>query len=109
MISPFRPGMSAKVDILTRQANQAVSLPIQAVTVRENDLDDGEATLGVFLLMNETAVWTPVISGIQDNRNIVIRSGIDTGAVVITGPYEKVSRTLEDQDPVEINADESED
>ncbi len=109
MISPFRPGMSAKVDILTREANQAVSLPIQAVTVRENDLDDGEATLGVFLLINETAVWTPVISGIQDNRNIVIRSGIDTGAVVITGPYEKVSRTLEDQDPVEINADESED
>ena len=109
MISPFRPGMSAKVDILTRQENQAVSLPIQAVTTRENDDDEGESVLGVFLLNDGQAIWTPVTSGIQDNRNIVITSGLDTGAVVITGPYEQVSRSLEDQDAVEISPEETED
>jgi HlyD family secretion protein len=106
LISPFRPGMSAKVEILTREAKQVVSLPIQAVTIRESDASEGEEILGVFLFNEGKAVWTPVTSGIQDTRNIVIRSGIDTGAVVITGPYEKVSRTLEDQDAVEINPDE---
>tara|TARA_B110000503_G_scaffold124163_1_gene190452 strand:+ start:634 stop:1911 length:1278 start_codon:yes stop_codon:yes gene_type:complete len=108
-ISPFRPGMSAKVDILTREENQAVSIPIQAVTTRENDDDDGESVLGVFLLIDGKATWTPVTSGIQDNRNIVISSGLDTGAVVITGPYEQVSRSLEDQDAAEISPEETED
>lgn len=106
MISPFRPGMSANVEVLTREAKQVVSLPIQAVTIRESDAAEGEEILGVFLINEGKAVWTPITSGIQDTRNIVIRSGIDTGAIVITGPYEKVSRTLEDQDAVEIKPNE---
>ncbi|MDB0059438.1 efflux RND transporter periplasmic adaptor subunit [bacterium] len=109
LVSPFRPGMSAKVDILTRQESNAISIPIQAVTTRENDDDEGDSILGVFLLSDGKAVWTPVTSGIQDNRNIVIHAGLDTGAVVITGPYERVSRTIEDGDAAEAAPEKKED
>ena len=109
LVSPFRPGMSAKVDILTRQESNAISIPIQAVTTRENDDDEGESVLGVFILSDGKAVWNPVNSGIQDNRNIVIHSGLDTGEVVITGPYERVSRTLEDGDAAEAAPEQEKD
>jgi HlyD family secretion protein len=102
--SPFRPGMSAKVDVLTRRANAAVSVPIQAVTTRERDGGDGDdSELGVFILTeDETVQWQAVETGIQDNRNIEIQSGLDTTMRVITGPYQSVSRTLKDGDSVEI-------
>lgn len=108
--SPFRPGMSAKVDVLTREAHEVLSLPIQAVTTRENEADEDEETLGVFILDEDNRVrWTPVVTGIQDNRNIEIKSGVLVGQVIVTGPYQSVSRTLEDSDEVELKPeDESE-
>jgi HlyD family secretion protein len=48
-LSPFRPGMSAKVDILTRRADQVISIPIQAVSTREKESAETDDTeLGVF-------------------------------------------------------------
>jgi HlyD family secretion protein len=47
-----------------------------------------------------------VETGIQDNRYIEIKSGLDTSLTVVTGPYQSVSRTLKDGDEVEIKATE---
>ena len=106
-LSPFRPGMSAKVDILTRQAEGAISIPIQSVTTREKEVgDDEETELGVFILNNGIAQWNPVKTGIQDNRFIEIVSGLDASADVIVGPYQAVSRTLTNGDEVEVQEDE---
>ena len=44
--SPFRPGMSAKVDVLTRSADAVVSVPIQSVTTRESETDEEEDEWG---------------------------------------------------------------
>jgi HlyD family secretion protein len=106
-VSPFRPGMSAKVDVLTRRANGVVSVPIQSVTTREAEADAEKDELGVFVLEpNGEVRWHRVETGIQDNRYIEITSGLDTTMTVVTGPYQSVSRTLEDGDAVEIKATE---
>lgn len=105
--SPFRPGMSAKVDVLTRSADAVISVPIQSVTARESEADDEEDELGVFVWEPSGEVrWQRVETGIQDNRYIEIKSGLDTTMTVVTGPYQSVSRTLEDGDAVEIKATE---
>ena len=105
--SPFRPGMSAKVDVLTRSADAVISVPIQSVTARESEADDEEDELGVFVLEPSGEVrWQRVETGIQDNRYIEIKSGLDTTMTVVTGPYQSVSRTLEDGDAVEMKATE---
>ena len=105
--SPFRPGMSAKVDVLTRSADAVISVPIQSVTTRESEADEEEDELGVFVLEPSGEVrWQRVETGIQDNRYIEIKSGLDTSLTVVTGPYQSVSRTLDNGDAVEIKATE---
>ncbi len=111
-LSPFRPGMSATVDIQTQSEYQVVSVPIQAVTTREASRDrDKEAEEEdnpgrprvkeyVFLYIDGKAVQTEVRSGIQDTQYIQIREGIEEGQELITGPYRLVSRDLKDGDPV---------
>ena len=99
--APFRPGMSATVDILTESASDVLSLPIQCVTTR-ND------SLGVFVLDGETVVWTSVEVGIQNNLNIEIKSGLEEDAVVISGPYDMVARKLNSGDSVSSDASATE-
>ena len=104
--SPFRPGMSATVDLLTQNVTDIVSVPIQCVTTRKSEEDD-KAELGVFLYDNETVTWTKVETGIQDNRYIEIISGIENGATLVSGPYDMVSRKLEDGDAVSGTAEDN--
>ena len=116
--TPFRPGMSATVDILTARATAVLAAPIQSVTSREagfgdeDDRDGGdgsddaekseeEAELGVFVLSEGAAVWTPVETGIQDSRFVAITGDVADDATLITGPYDVVSRSLNDGDAVE--------
>jgi len=115
--TPFRPGMSATVDILTHQVDDAMSVPIQAVTTREavttgekestedgKDASGGESELGLFVLEDGNVVWTPVETGIQDSKFIEVRGEVGVGTTVVTGPYDVVSRSLSDGDAVETQA-----
>ena len=111
--TPFRPGMSATVDILTARATQALSVPIQAVTTREagfgdEEADQGEdtedeASLGLFRLQDGEAQWVEVETGIQDSKYVVVTGGVTAGDAIISGPYDLVSRSLEHGDKVESN------
>lgn len=103
---PFRPGMSASVDINTHTESNTIAIPIQAVTTREKDEDkEGEETKKkisddeeiqevVFVMNADTAMMVNVETGIQDNEYIQILSGLTEGQEVITGPYSTVSRKL---------------
>ncbi|WP_299578940.1 efflux RND transporter periplasmic adaptor subunit [uncultured Sunxiuqinia sp.] len=103
-IYPFRPGMSATVDIQTETRKGVIAVPIQAVTTRvaEGDTVSGAETSKdekeevIFVLEEGLARKKRVETGIQDNMNIEILSGIQDGDEVITGPYNIVSRTLKD-------------
>lgn len=120
-LSPFRPGMSASADIKTHTVFDVVSVPIQAVTTREpvrkpSDEEDESAeeattaTQGsgslprmqeyVFVYKDGVVKMTPVASGIQDSNHIEIKSGIEVGDKVVTGPFRAVSRALNDGDKV---------
>jgi len=125
--SPFRPGMSATVEIQTETAKDVLTVPIQAVTTRieQDSLDKinsknktkqsdynenvevvssakktGEIQECVFIFDKETAVKQDVKTGIQDNTYIQILSGLKDGQEIITGPYSAVSKSLKDKDKV---------
>lgn len=122
-MSPFRPGMSASVDIQTKRVENVLSVPIMAVTtrimdstkVKKNDEDEEWETKVVneeeekaknkekdkeklkeyvFTIKDGKAVMVEVKSGIQDNDYIEVVSGVTDGMEVITGPYSAVARTL---------------
>lgn len=89
---PFKPGMSATVNIETHKINDAVSVPIQAVTIQEND--KGEIDEIVYTIENGITKAVTVVTGIQDNRNIHVKSGLEEGTEIVTGPYQTLTRKL---------------
>jgi len=91
---PFRPGMSASVDIFTNKSENVISVPIQAVTVRENDEKDIEEV--VFLYEADTARMVKVRTGIQDDDYIQVLEGLDDGIEIVSGPYTAVSKVIEE-------------
>lgn len=105
--SPFKPGMSATVDILTGEIKGALTIPIKAVASRQDTSEtDEEDDVGkgstrdpytvVFLFDEATskARIRIVETGMQDDEFISVRGGLNAGEKIITGPYEEVSRNL---------------
>jgi len=127
--SPFRPGMTASVDIITMEKRDILTVPLSAVTTREpedaeedadkkeantdasngNEEEDGELEEVVFVVENGEAKKIKVETGISDFDNIEILSGISEGQEVITGPFLEVSKGLEDGKGVKVDSPEEED
>lgn len=106
--SVFRPGMSASVEIETSKITEAWSVPIEAVTVRNNKEVDTTQTDGpdkevevVFTHQNAEAGVKPVKTGIQDDKYIQIVTGLDTADEIIAGPYNVVSKLLKKGDKIQ--------
>ena len=122
--SPFRPGMSASVEIKTNTEKDVLSVPIQAVTTREKEenkkkgkaekkepdkkeISSNDLREIVFVCKGDSAKIAEVKTGIQDDEYIQIISGLQEGDEVVTGPYTAVSRKLEDGDIVnKVDEDE---
>ena len=105
----IRPGMSGAVDISTHTVDEAVSVPIQAVTVRNLNEESeaerrGEEAMRrvVFIADGDTARVRQVDTGIADDAFIEVHSGLEAGERVVTGPYSAVSRALEDGTAITI-------
>ena len=123
--SPFRPGMSSTVDIHTKRKENVISIPIQAVTMREDtssfgskkdkgkdpitDAKVNEKTKDkssmiekeyVFLYKAGMAYLKEVETGIQDNNFIEITKGLQAGEEIIYGPYSAISKILKNKTPV---------
>ncbi|MBK6903128.1 MAG: efflux RND transporter periplasmic adaptor subunit [Saprospirales bacterium] len=117
---PFRPGMSASVDINTNTLENVLSIPIQAVTTREKKEIEGgkksepkkeeegtpvltadeEALEVVFVVSADTVKLLVVKTGIQDDSYIELLSGVEEGDEVVTEPYEAIARKLKRGDKV---------
>lgn len=124
--SPFRPGMTATVDIITTRKENIIAVPISAVVVKadttavktdivkeiedeEKEKETGKSSKKyecVFIVQNGKAVLKPVKTGIQDDTNIEITSGLKKGDKVVTGPYTMVSKELNPNDAVKEKAAE---
>lgn len=111
---PFRPGMSASVEIFTEERKGILSIPIQAVSTREKEgksavkfvaeANSDEASEEkvienlrevVFVVMKgDTVALNEVKTGIQDDNYIEILSGLKEKDRVVSGPYSAVSKKL---------------
>lgn len=105
--SPFRPGMSASVDIYTSSKTGALTVPIQAVTTRTDTANVDPAAKSdirtlVFVSDGTYALARDVKTGIQDNINIEILSGLTEGEDVITQPFSAISKKLADSTLIEV-------
>jgi len=106
--NPLRPGMSATVDIRTETKQGIISVPIQSVTTRTDTtkvtqtVSDEEIRTLVFITDGERALAKDVKTGIQDNSNIEIISGVSAGDRVISAPFSAISKKLSDSTLVEI-------
>lgn len=120
--SPFRPGLSATVDIQTEKIS-GIAVPIQSVTTREKKKDSNEVKGDVkpasatddkekskdtepvkeyVFVYNAGKVKQVLVStGIQDDTYILIKSGLKGGEEVVSLPFTAISKTLKDSISVE--------
>jgi HlyD family secretion protein len=116
--SPFRPGMTATVDIITETRKNAISVPISAIVIK-SDTSSTKKPYGkpsgvdnisfgeeqkfecVFVNDNGKAKLKVVKTGIQDDTNIEVISGLSEDDKIITGPYNLVSKSLNAGDLIE--------
>jgi HlyD family secretion protein len=111
-LSPFRPGMSASVDIRTMKKDSILTVPIQAVTTRTDTTKTAVAgskdvrTL-VFVSDGKYALARDVTTGIQDNSNIEILTGLKAGEDVISQPFSAISKKLSDSTLIEVVSKEA--
>ena len=125
---PFRPGMTASVDILTNRKANVLSVPLAAVTTRNPDAKPVVVTTAqggnnnnnsnraedpnkkapqkkndkvvVFINDKGKAKMVEVKTGISDYDNIEILSGLTDEQEVVTGPFLAVSKRLKDGDGI---------
>lgn len=131
-VPAFKPGMSATVDVETHTATNVVSVPIQAVAVRDFAKDSPatkkDSTVGdtakvslasseqddliikkedirkvVFAVVDGKVQRREVKTGISDNTHIQILHGVDAGDEIVIGSYRVLSNSLKDGDKVKVN------
>lgn len=120
--SPFRPGLSATVDIKTEEFN-GMSVPIQSVTTRDDKKEEKTAAKAppssgqddeknkaknaapvkeyVFVYKAGKVSQVQVTTGIQDDTYILVKSGLQGGEEVVSGPFTAISKDLKDGSVVE--------
>ena len=123
---PFHPGMSASVEINTEIIKDALSIPIQSVTTRDEktgkakkvsvETDEENESMAtpkakeedttkdlkevVFIMSGDTVRMSEVKTGIQDDTYIQVLSGVNEGDEIVKGPYTVISRKLKQGDKV---------
>jgi len=124
--SPFRPGLSATVDIES-ETETSLAIPIQAVFTGEGNtnatasmannqnqteekqkskLTDKKVKQYVYLFDEKTSTVkkTEVTTGIQDDQFIIVKTGLKAGQDIVSGPYSAVQNKLKDGVKVEKTA-----
>jgi len=123
--SPFRPGMTATVDIITKRRENVLGVPISAVVIKS----DTSAVVGfkvddpnseeqkvkpksdkkfecVFVKSGDKSRIRIIKTGIQDDTNIEVTEGLKQGDVVIVGPYTTVTKDLNSGDKVIVSTNQ---
>ncbi|UQD55182.1 efflux RND transporter periplasmic adaptor subunit [Flavobacterium sp. K5-23] len=124
--SPFRPGMTATVDIITKTKSNVLVVPISSIVIKSDtaavamkdfkvvdpESDESKAAPKsdkkfecVFVKVGDKAKIRVIKTGIQDDSNIEVVTGLKKGDVVITGPYSTVTKELNSGDKVTLKTD----
>ncbi len=127
---PFRPGMTASVDIVTERKDEILSVPLAAVTTRTKSQIEAKPGEGrakgnfkgegagkdkkkkeepkevVFILEDGKTQAVEVKTGISDYDNIEILSGLKDGQKIVVGPFLAISKRLKNGDAVKSSKPE---
>lgn len=124
---PFRPGMTASVEIITDRKDDILSVPLSSVTTRLPEEDDNEngdeqdkevadrpdkkdkVKEVVFVAEGGAVTMQEVKTGISDYENIEIISGVSENQQVVSGPFLAVSKRLKDGDKIKEEEEKKED
>lgn len=120
----LRPGLSTTAKIQTANKTGVLTIPIQALTIRQkSELEEkpvsgaalaagpearqkekeGKKEIqGVFVVRNKKAVFVPVETGITGTTDIEVVKGLNEGDEIITGSY-RVLRTIRNNAPVTVD------
>jgi HlyD family secretion protein len=118
----LRPGLSATAKITTATRTNALTIPIQALTLRRREdlvpknekgsvqaaappktvSNDKEELQGVFVLRNNKAEFVEIESGIAGTTDIEVLKGLKDGDEIVTGSY-KTLRTLRPGSSVKVD------
>ena len=122
----LRPGMSCTVDITTETRHNVPFIPIQCVTVRHEEKKTekkkgGEVVAAeapadnkkntdkdrqvVFVVQDNKAKMVEVQTGISDDANVEIISGLEVGQKVVSGSFKAISRDLKDGSTVKFKGE----
>jgi HlyD family secretion protein len=113
----LRPGMSATATISTDRRENVIVVPLQALVERDPDQiktgsgaapkptpqnqnqnpKDKKPVKGVFAIQNNKTVFTAVETGITGDNDIEIKSGLNEGQEIVTGPYRQLRTLKNDQ------------
>jgi len=127
----LRPGLSATAEITTARRDEALSIPIQALTLRtekalEDDLkkyrarieqagieieefsfpEDKKELEGVFLVREDRAIFRSVETGIAGEKHFELVSGLEASDMIITGPM-RTLRNLHHGEQVKAKKDKA--
>lgn len=125
----IRPDLSATADIIIETREEALSVPIISVTVRQDEREEEEgededdetrrrpegpvarslqeeAVEGVFVVSDGRVTFREVEIGITGQEYFEVLSGLSVGDTVVAGPYQRI-RELADGD--QVRAAESDD
>ncbi len=128
----LRPGLSATAKITTATRQDALTVPIQALAIRQRreleaaekdakgkalaaekkpatpapagkEKDKGKEEIqGIFMLKNGRAVFTPVETGIMGTTDVEVLKGVQPGDEIVTGSYQAL-RTLKTNTKVKVD------
>ncbi|MDH3214915.1 MAG: efflux RND transporter periplasmic adaptor subunit [Candidatus Krumholzibacteria bacterium] len=123
-IPNVRPGLSASADIGVAEEKDALSIPIQCLTVRQRSelegidvggQEDNADTLsqagpadekkdveGVFVVENGVVSYRPIVVGIAGSDYFHVTHGLSEGEMVVSGPFKAINE-LKHGDPVKVS------
>jgi HlyD family secretion protein len=110
---PFRPGMSASVEILTEHKFDILAVPINAVTTRDLDTsknedkpqDNSDEGFKEYVFVVDSTKKLRIVqvqSSVQDDAYIELLSGVSEGQQIVVAPYSAIATKLKDKQMVEI-------
>lgn len=119
-VKKLRPGMTTSANIITDTRDDALSIPIQSVTVRtvaqltedkefkESDYKAGKDGFAevVFVKEGDKVIARQVTTGIQSDELIEVVDGLKLNDTVVSGSYRAISRDLGNGDMVSIESDD---
>ena len=127
-VYPFRPGMTASLEILTDKKENVLAVPLSSVasrlmkkvdqslkTKKTEEMTEAEKRREdalnqksevVFVFANNKVEMRKVKTGIADFEQVEIMEGLKEGEKIVTGPFIAITKNLEDGDEVRIRKKE---